>query len=415
MDWTTAPDRRRLKIIGAVLVALLCVADTARFLRAMEKRKPTLKRWLPQAAELGTDERLYERNPDYLYPPFFLALMRPLTKVPMPVAAVIWQFAKYVCIGLIFAAAWGLVARAGPFPAWAKVVSVVVTIRFIESDLSHGNVNLFIACLITCAAWLIWQRREVAAGALVALAACIKVTPALWAVWLVYKRRWRALIGLIVGTVIALEVVPLTVISPSMNHALLKSWYHHVIGGFTKTGVVASQSMNQSLPAITNRLLGRAELAEGESPPTIVELSDSTVRWVQRGAAAVFLLLLAWSCRGPMPRDPLVFAMEWSIVAPVALALSGYTWTGHFCSMILAVVTLTACWSDPQRRSRPVAILTIIAFGLVLFTTDIITPKGRQWAATYGLPLLGALMMGVALFVARRRARRSETSTKAAA
>src|SRR5262249_10977969 len=176
----SAAIERRWRLIWAlVAIAFVayCVGDAIKFQRTMRERKPTLKRWLPQAAELGADDRLYERHPDYLYPPFFLVLLRPLTHVSPATAAMIWEIAKYASIVLIFGAAWGVLARAGPVPVWVKLASIVFAARFVHSDLRHGNVNLFIAALVTGAAWLMVINWRFAAGAAVAIAACVKVTP----------------------------------------------------------------------------------------------------------------------------------------------------------------------------------------------------------------------------------------------
>jgi uncharacterized membrane protein YkgB len=400
---------RRAKVVIAAVVLAACVGDTLHFLRNMERRTPTLKRWLPFAEELGRDDDLYQRHPDYLYPPVFLVLLRPLTHVPRPVAAVIWQMSKYAAIACLFAAAWSLASRIAPLSLWTRIASIIICARFVVSDLRHGNVNLFIAAAVIGAAWLFWRDRRFTAGLLVAAAACVKVTPALWGAYLIYKRQWRAVLGGVVGVVLALEVAPLLVITPSMNHALLGKWYHHVVGSFLSTGDVESMGMNQSLTAVTNRLLGRPELAAGESPPQIADLPDSTVRWIQRLAAAALLIVLAWSLRGAMPNAG-AFAVEWSILAPFSLALSGYTWTGHFCLLILAVCVMIAALARRPRTAggRDAAGLSIASFILILTTTDLITPTGREFASAIGLPLLSALLLAAGLVVLRERMRRDE-------
>jgi hypothetical protein len=390
--------------------------DLHRFLDRLEERRPTLKRWLPYAAELGQDDQLYQRHPDYLYPPLFLVLLRPLTYLPLWAAAMIWQFAKYAAVSGIFLLSWNLLGRSGSLPDWSKLLSIVVSVRFIDSDLGHGNINLFIAFFVVLAGYLLFNHRPLAAGLLIALASSVKVTPALWGLYLLYKRQWRAVAGLVAGLVLALEIAPLVVLTASMNHTLLACWYGQVIRPPVIEGQIFSPLDSQSLVGVTNRLFGRAQ---GE-PAILVELNDRTVIWLQRAVALALVVWLAWSCRGRLPQsNPLAFAAEWSILAPVTLALSGYTWTGHFCLLILAHVTLLAYWPRPllpgQRiggalRGADWAVVgpTLAGFVLFLFTTDIITPAGRVWTATMGLPLLGALLIAAALFVLRERCRGRE-------
>ncbi len=405
-------------VIAAVAYA---VVDCVRFPQAMEKRKPTLKRWLPFAAELGRDDRLYERHPDYLYPPFFLVLLRPLTRVSPATAAMMWQLAKYVAIVETFSAAWGVLRRAGPLPMWVELATVVVALRFVHSDLRHGNINLFIAALVTGAAWLFVSNRRFAAGAAVAVAACIKVTPALWIVYFAWKRQWRALLGAALGAAIALEFVPWLVIGPRLNHELLLRWNAHVIESFVAEGKIESIGMNQSLTAVTNRLLGGSDLGAEERRAVIVDLNDRTIHWIQRGLALGLIVLTGWACRGAVLTNPfplagnaaLIAAIEWSILAPVTLALSGYTWTGHFCMLVLPIATMFAFLSRPRDITRRFGHLvacvgTLVASLIFVVATDILTPAVREWTVNHGLPLLGALSMLAALIAARECMRGQE-------
>jgi len=400
--------RRVLRIvIGCGLMAYALV-DVAKFQEAMRDRKPTLKRWLPQAAEVGLDSRLYERHPDYLYPPFFLVALKPLTRVSPATAAMIWQLAKFASIVAIFASAWGVLLRAGPVPDWVRLATIIVAFRFVHSDLRHGNVNLFIAALVTGAAWLFVTNRRFAAGAAVGLAACVKVTPALWLAYLAYKREWRGLLGAAAAIVVALELVPGAVIGWSLNHELLHGWFLHCIRSFAEEGRVDSVGMNQSLTAVTNRLFGWSGLSADEHRVVLVQLADVTIRWVQRGAALGLLVVAAWACRGRLSRggSVLVFAVEWSVIAPVTLALSGYTWTGHFCLLVLPLTTLLAFFasarSDGAAVARWVALTgTVVACAIFVLGTDLLTAPVREWATQIGLPLLGALCVLAALLAVR--------------
>jgi hypothetical protein len=291
---------------------------------------------------------------------------------------------------------------------WVKAASIFVSVRFVVSDLGHGNINLFIGLCVVLAAWCLWRRRRFAAGVLVAAAACVKVTPVLWAVYLLYKRQWTALLGFCIGAVVALEIVPLLVLTPHDNHTLLRRWKEHVISSFVKEGKIYSVSMNQSVAGVTNRLLGRTGWAPGAERFALAHLDDDTIKWIQRAIAAAILAALALAARGPLPRgDALAFAAEWSLLAPVTLALSGYTWTGHFCLLVLGIVALLAYFARCDRRNldRLALALTIIAVCLFVLTTDIITPAGRKWASGMGLPLLGALFVFAALAVVRERGR----------
>lgn len=302
-----AGRRGRLRLI--VLAGALG-ADLVRFIGSMTSpdRMPTLKRWLPYAWEVGRDDRLYKDHPDYKYPPFFLILIRPLTALSPASAAAVWQLAKYASLALIFGMTWGLFDRGGGLPPWVKILSVALSVRFIASDLGHGNVD--------------------------------------------------------------------------------------------------SNAMNQSLTAVTNRLLGRSELSPTEKPVALVDLATNTIVWIQRALAVAALAFLAWACRGALPRnDRLALVAEWSLVGAATLVLSGFTWTGHFCLLITGQVAVLAYLNRcrGRRPDRAVLAATLLAQGLLFLTSDIIGPAGREWCKAHGLPLLGVL--GLALVLVRGRCR----------
>ena len=83
------------------------------------------------------------------------------------------------------------------------------------SDLHHGNNNLVILFLIV-AALEAWRRGyDVLAGLVLALAISYKVTPALFVLYFLLKRSWRAAGATVLGMGVFLLIVPSLVIGPS--------------------------------------------------------------------------------------------------------------------------------------------------------------------------------------------------------
>lgn len=403
------PHRRRVLIRTTVLIAGLglCAVNMIKFQRAMRDEKPTLKRWLPIAAELGRDTALYEHHPDYLYPPAFLVFMRPLTWMPPWAAAAIWQILKYISVVIVFGIAWRVFDRPTPLAFWAKAASVIMSFRFIVSDVAHGNINLFMAVLVFASLYALVRVRPVASGVLLAVAAAIKVTPALWVVYLAYKRMWRALIGVTVGLAIMLLAVPLLVVSPAENVDLLGAWYRHVVHRYVATGQVYSHHLNQSLAAVTNRLFGLRELTAGEGVIiTLVEISPATITWIQRGLMGCILLGLGWGVRGRVrPEDRIDIGIDWAAVGAATLLLSGYTWTGHYCYLVLGYVA--ALWYLQHHRAsdrgRCIFILTIVSFLLGSLSGDLLTAAGREIASALGAKMFATVALLAALVMIRRR------------
>ena len=408
---------RRARILLALVLLGAMGIDMTRFVQAMQSpdRMPTLQRWLPFAVELGSDDRLYDRHPDYKYPPLFLILLRPLTWIPPVAAAVVWQLAKYASLFVIFVVGWRLLEESRPLPPAVKPLSVILSLRFIVSDLGHGNINIFICLLVVLALWALARGRPWRSGLLVALAACIKVTPALWGVYFLYQRRWRAAAGFGVGLLLGLEAIPAVALSPDVNHRLMGRWYGVVVRDFAARGHIESVGMNQSLTAVTNRLLGRGDLAPGERSVAIVDLDDGVVVWIQRAMMLAMLAVLGWTCRGPYPLEAgatarMALVAEWSLVGCATLVLSGFTWTGHFCLLITGQIAVLAYLFRPThgRVDRTILTVTLIAQALLVLTSDLIGPAGREWCKSVGLLLLGVLLLATAVVLVARRCRRPD-------
>ena len=86
-----------------------------------------------------------------------------------------------------------------PFPLWGKFLAVGLSLRPIEGDLVHGNVNLFILFLTASSLYAFCRYREYPAGLLLGLAIACKLTPALFIPYFLWKRAWKTLLGTSLG------------------------------------------------------------------------------------------------------------------------------------------------------------------------------------------------------------------------
>jgi alpha-1,2-mannosyltransferase len=138
--------------------------------------------------------RLPHSRYGYTYPPFAALLMTPLAVVSQPAAVILVLIASGL---VVVAGTWWLVApvarRAGwtPWFAVGLVLPVVVLTEPVRDTLGLGQVNLFIAALVF--ADVIGLRRGCRwAGVGIGLAAAVKLTPAIFVLYLLLTRRWRS-------------------------------------------------------------------------------------------------------------------------------------------------------------------------------------------------------------------------------
>src|SRR5262249_10094521 len=141
-----------------------------------------------------------------------------------------------------------------PYPPWAKALAILLSLRPIMGDLTHGNINLFILFLVVGGLYAFRQRRDVLAGVLLALAIACKVTPALFVPYFLWKRAWRMLAGCTAVLVLFFMIVPGWFLGNERNLHLLGSWTERMVTPFVVAGTVTSEHPNQSLPGLVFRL-----------------------------------------------------------------------------------------------------------------------------------------------------------------
>lgn len=394
-----------------LILALPFIVDQLAFLDRMHNHNPDLKGWRETAARVVADpsKPLYGHDRGfYIYPPFFLTLIWPLSQVSESLAAVLFETAKWIAIFVSLRVAWRLCSPPGEdLPPIVALGSLVLTGRFLWNDLGVGNVNVFILLAVLIGCRLVATGWPFAAGAIVAVAVSVKVTPALLLVYFLYKGWWRTLLGAAGGAAVCFLIWPALWFGWENNWHLLSAWYDMVVASFVERGEVYSIHTNQSLVGILNRLLGPSVAIQPDTHLAIAVLPQwgrDAIRYV---VAAAVLLGLAVVCRGrTRPREqPLLFGSEVGLVLIAMLLLSGLSWKAHFVTMLLPYTVLLAYLADARHAPRPRKLgwLLLASFALCTLTADIITPAGADFAEALGLIQLGALLAGCGLVLLRIR------------
>jgi hypothetical protein len=92
--------------------------------------------------------------------------------------------------------------RVGPSRALAVPLAWVCLVQPLFQELSHGQVDVLVLALSLCAFSLEDRGRDLASGALVAVAAALKAAPIVLALDFLARRRWRGLVGVAVGSAV---------------------------------------------------------------------------------------------------------------------------------------------------------------------------------------------------------------------
>lgn len=230
----------------------------------------------------------------YRYPPLFLLLFAPLASLPLGAAAAVWVVGKTATLAWLIAA-----MRKHGLPAVpdyrACAVAFFIIAPYLIEDFRYGNVQFFIVAL-TMSALLVVRDRPVLAATSLALAASIKVWPAIFLPYLAVRGQRRCVIYAL-GFVAVLAVLPAVYFGPAENFNLLGEWFSQEF----RTQLSESEIWfpSQSLRGVLMRYLTRIDYSRvpdsNYASVNVAQLDPATIRlvWMIVAVAAYggFLIL----------------------------------------------------------------------------------------------------------------------------
>ena len=395
------------------LVLLLGLLSVQYYFKVEDDHRSAILRWRPQILQLA-DADIYKHF-SYPNPPIMALLLRPLVELPPRAASLTWFYLKVGMTLVSLAWAFRLVEAHGlPFPSWAKVLAVVLSLRPIMGDLSHGNVNLFILFLVLASLCAFQQERNVTAGVLLGLSIACKVTPALFVPYFLWKRAWGMLAGCAVGLLLFLVVVPGLYLGMRRNLDLLQSWHACMVQPYVEDGVVTTEHPNQSLPGLLSRWFTHGPSFSDKGVPreyrNVAAVEPRTIQRLVKACMAAFAALIMWACRTPTrPRQNWRLAAEFSLVLLGMLLFSERTWKHHCVTLLLPFAVLAYCLAvlPGSRLWRGYLAGTLALVGLLMASTS--TGVVGDWdrsaklAQADGAYVWGYLLLTAALVALLRR------------
>ncbi|RZS91301.1 alpha-1,2-mannosyltransferase [Motilibacter rhizosphaerae] len=336
----------------------------------------------------------------FTYPPFAAVLAVPLAMVPFGVAQGLWAAAQVAMVGVIVAlSARPLLDRCGETApvAWAALVTAAVWTLPVSDGLFFGQVGVLL-CLLC----LLDVRRVVSdapgrphPGALSAVAAAVKLTPALFAVQYLLARKWRA--GLTSAAVAAGITLGAAVLFP---RASMTYW-----------GTTVFDSKRIGDPAITynGSLAGMADRLGPHGP-------EGSYLWGLIGALVTAYGL--WVGARLLRSGESVLAV--AVVGMLTVLLSPIAWLHHMTWFVPGMLGLVG---DARSKVR------VALAGLLWLVLDMpleLPWRGSRWLANGEVPRLVArlaqssfpicavlLMVAAHLLVLVPQGRRAEPASPA--
>jgi hypothetical protein len=365
-------------------------------------------RWMLMTPPLVRDHADYV-NDQLPTGPITLLVLAPLSTLSRPNAQVAWVFAKLAFAYLAFGLAAALLARAG-IRLTPKAVALIVAGWWLPVivDMQEGQMN-FVAFLPLIAGLLVAQREtarsQALAGLLVALAVAVKVTPVIFIVYFMWRRRWLLSAAALGGLALWLLVVPALAFGWEQNLRWLGQWARIMIFPYvTETKVVYSTT--QSFGSLVLRLLTDVPAFETTRSGALTahymnlaSLDDSTVQWIVRLALmGAGIGGLIWA-RRPLPTlaSPR-YVIEIGAVAAFMLWFSERTWTHHYISFLLTLAAgaMIVSRSRSGRSGRGVERAMMLFAATTFFASEagyVFGLNGVDWVKATGVFLWSSMIL----------------------
>ena len=397
-----------LQRVFIVALLALFLALSVQYVNKVRGGGSAILRWRNQLLDLG-DADIYARYA-YPNPPIMALLLEPIASLPPLAGSLLWFYLRIgMAVGALLFFFRIIETKEAPFPTWAKNLTILLSLRPVMGDLTHGNINLFILFLVAAGLYAFHQRRDYLGGVTIALAIACKVTPALFIPYFLWKRAWKTLAGISLGLVLFLFLVPSMFLGVGRNAQLLRSWTDQMVTPFLVQGVVTSEHQNQSLPGLLYRLTTSSpSFLDDQAKPArydnLIALDPQNVKWIMKGCMLAFAALIVFSCRTPLAsRQGWQLAAELSLIMMGMLIFSERTWKHHCVTMVgpFAVLSYYLAVVRPGRATQGtlVGILAVALLFMASTNTSLFAHLDAKMAEVYGAYLWAILLLALAMVV----------------
>jgi hypothetical protein len=312
------------------------------------------------------------------YPPISVLPVLPLTSLPPLAAKRAWLLLN---VGFLAAAIW-LLHLVTLLPLRRVGLLALFCIFPLRVNMWLGQYYILLL-LLFCAAYYayVFDRRGTA-GVLLAIAAALKIFPALALLLFVAKRDWRAVRGFLAGSV-AMLIASLAIFGVAVHRV----YFVEVLPRTFTGDLLSPYSLYwNSLSALWHRLF----LFEPQLNPS--PLTNSPLLYAVAQALTVSFVFLSFIWAATRDRSTTASASEWALFIVVAFLLSPVPAIYQLCVLIFTAVLGAKVFTD---AGKPRA----LGCFLILFVIACLPLPGRVAAALPLLRLTATLALYILLLV----------------
>ncbi|MCD4824776.1 MAG: DUF2029 domain-containing protein [Phycisphaerae bacterium] len=370
-----------------------------------KKHKGAVNRWRPAVRNFWAGHNIYLTSEQYSrrvaeggkaqptgqvivkHPntPFTVILLTPFAYLPVWAGGLAFTILK-----ILVALAAGLMAvrvanhQNLRMPDWVVGLGVAWWVTLIISDIQHANTNGFVLGAIVLHLWLFRRGKNFAAGAALAVAICIKMTPALFVLYWLYQRNWKLLVGCVAAGLIFAVVIPAAMVGPTHYADLTDAWLNNLI--FKGLGGAWYPiHVNQSWSATVSRFLmddqhgGNIYWNPDDNPYhqqtkfhwiAFANISPEVVKRIIQTGQFIIVAMMAWAIGWrKLPRDDGRRALHYAMIISAILILNQRTWDHHAATMLPAYLAIwyAIAFGRISRGARIAALCMILLSALLLW------------------------------------------------
>lgn len=264
----------------------------------------------------------------FTYPPIAAVMFSALSIVPQSAHTLLMVAFGFITLTAVCVVVAGKVRPDLRWTAGLLAAIGALALDPVWGTFGYGQVNLFLLALVVTDCLLVTDRRF--RGVLVGVAAAIKLTPAIFVLYFLVRRDWRAAITS-AAAFAALAVLGFVV----MPGDSVQYWFHSLLNP-DRIGDM-SLSTNQSIRGLV-RDLGLAQGVEtllwAALAAAVVALAVFVARRTRDDLVALFVIAAAGLLASPVSW---LHHWVWCVPVLVYLALRGHVWA--FAAVFLVFVT----------------------------------------------------------------------------
>lgn len=266
----------------------------------------------------------------YIYPPLFAFLLIPFGMLSYPTAATIFTIINFSCL----LASLFLITKLISFKHTFSILffTLLINYRYLESHVSNNQVALILILLILMSVYI---QNNAIAGLLLSLAILIKLTPAIFLFYFLYKRQFARFGYTLLFSVLWIFLP--SIYAHEYNVHSLGNWYDLVLNNAMKNPAFRSWKNNQSLIATIAKyfMVGADPLNQAIFGMPFLDLGAQTIKYIFYLCSILIGLPFLYQLKKGFSDAGLI-----SILFVLSGIFSGISWVHSFVVLLFPIAYL---------------------------------------------------------------------------